>query len=467
MSVEEAKKVAASFAGTSFVPPPRTIHDIVVMLDQQPPADAVALKTTLARLKQTPPNTTDLRDLSAFYLTRGVWAYHLGRVRQAIEDLRRAVDYARQGRSGREHVVLQALAHAESQGGSFSSSVTHLRQAISRVTQESRGYLIIFHAFLAASEAAAGDLTAADASLGEMRKVLAESAGWQALSPAQSAVLWRFAASGEAAVAGARGQLAKAEGFYRDAVANASRAVDLGFRQHDDPALPDYTEVVNRLRVPLINVLIREGRLLEAENEARASLRETVRTQGRYSMNTALQLEPLVRVVAEQGRYAEAETLARVLGDILDKVGALSESVVRARAWDMLGEVLAAQGRWAEALAAYDQLRDGMKEDAETYEKLFAGSVTRALALVQGGRAQEAVAALDRQLARVGLALGDNDPSVAEVHGALGVAHAALGNQPRGLDKFGRASVVLLASRPEEAAGATWALAQQRRRLIL
>jgi len=35
MSVEEAKKVTASFQGGAFVPPPRTISDITAILDQQ------------------------------------------------------------------------------------------------------------------------------------------------------------------------------------------------------------------------------------------------------------------------------------------------------------------------------------------------------------------------------------------------------------------------------------------------
>ncbi|MBI2458581.1 MAG: hypothetical protein HYV46_20935 [candidate division NC10 bacterium] len=42
MSIEEAKRVTASFSGSSFVPPPRTITDITAILDQQKLADPAA-----------------------------------------------------------------------------------------------------------------------------------------------------------------------------------------------------------------------------------------------------------------------------------------------------------------------------------------------------------------------------------------------------------------------------------------
>src|SRR4030095_3879599 len=55
MSIEEAKKVSTAFSGASFVPPPRTITDIEVMLDQQArTAPEVALRD---RADAQPPNT--------------------------------------------------------------------------------------------------------------------------------------------------------------------------------------------------------------------------------------------------------------------------------------------------------------------------------------------------------------------------------------------------------------------------
>src|SRR6266508_1941035 len=145
MSLEEAKKVSAQFADKPFVPPPRTIRDITAILDRQSPADAAALKATLARLEQPPPATADLLDLANFYRDRGSLAHVLGRVRQAREDLGRAVEYSRQARSSAPG-TLEWLARAEFNGGSISSAVTRLKEGIAEVRSFEPGRLITFNA---------------------------------------------------------------------------------------------------------------------------------------------------------------------------------------------------------------------------------------------------------------------------------------------------------------------------------
>lgn len=84
MSVEEARKVTASFSDTAFAPPPKTIKDISAILDQQKPADPATLAANLARLEAKPPATADPAALAAFYRDRGVLAYDLGRMKQAM-----------------------------------------------------------------------------------------------------------------------------------------------------------------------------------------------------------------------------------------------------------------------------------------------------------------------------------------------------------------------------------------------
>src|SRR5262249_58518003 len=85
MSIEEAKKVTASFGGASFVPPPRTINDIEALLDQQARTQPeVALRD---RADAPPPNTTDRAALANFYFDRGLDARAIGVSRQASDDM--------------------------------------------------------------------------------------------------------------------------------------------------------------------------------------------------------------------------------------------------------------------------------------------------------------------------------------------------------------------------------------------
>jgi Tetratricopeptide repeat len=69
---------------------------------------------------------------------------------------------------------------------------------------------------------------------------------------------------------------------------------------------------MDEMHALLARTLIRQGRLVEAENEAReAALGALAKQYGRYSTHTAWMLRSLTWVLLEQGRYREAETLAR------------------------------------------------------------------------------------------------------------------------------------------------------------
>src|SRR4030095_7382267 len=97
MSVEEAKKVTASFGGAAFVPPPRTINDITAILDQQRRTTPdVAAR---AQADKVPPGTTDPAMLARFYFKRGLAAGEIGRTKQEIDDLTKAWEHVQPGAS--------------------------------------------------------------------------------------------------------------------------------------------------------------------------------------------------------------------------------------------------------------------------------------------------------------------------------------------------------------------------------
>ena len=134
MSVEEAKKVTAQFAGSAFIPPPRTIEDITAILDQQKRADPRAAEAALARADQPPPETTDTSVLTKFYYERALAAREIGRAKQEIEDLSKALSYA-----GSNHEILFELSMAELQGGNYSRSIEFRWRAIAAVPWNQRG----------------------------------------------------------------------------------------------------------------------------------------------------------------------------------------------------------------------------------------------------------------------------------------------------------------------------------------
>lgn len=430
MSVEEAKKVAASFRGTALIPPPRSIEDITAILDRQKAADAEGLEKTLARLREHPPATTDSRALAAFYRARGILAFDRGRVKQAREDLGKSAEFSRTGE------ILLLLGRAEATAGSLTRGVQHLKEAVAEIPSDQTGLLLAATSILAGSAAIAGDLATADAALRVAANSRNQSRASRNVDLGAEAAGNTLFAWAQGNVAETRGRLGEAEAFYREALSEGTKA---------HVSTTDFRQVTNRVRVRLVEVLIREGRLLEAENEARLALLTALREHGRYSLNTGFVLGALVSAINAEGRHTDAEALARAQIDIFEKTGASSESLLLAQAQDRLGQALTAQGRWIEALAVYDALHNGLKGDPDTFERLFRGNVTWALALIKVGRPNEAADILQVAVDRDRRVLGENNRSGAQAQGLLGVVHIALGKRTEALAELRRAIQILFA----------------------
>ena len=95
MSVDEAKQVTARFAGRAFVPPPRTINDIMTILEQGKRMNPDAVASAQALVDAPPPAASDAESLATFFHERGLAARELGHFAQEIDDLSRAAGYAR------------------------------------------------------------------------------------------------------------------------------------------------------------------------------------------------------------------------------------------------------------------------------------------------------------------------------------------------------------------------------------
>ena len=460
MSIEEAKQVTATFAGSSFVPPPRTINDITAILDQQKLADVEAAAKARALADQPRPNTTNPATLSDFYYQRGMAAREIGRAKQEIDDLTKAFEWAgRAGGRGRTPYddIAYDLAFAEVYAGNFSSAITQLQRSIAVTPNDRRGALIRNYAMLARLHAAAGDFEAAQFNVGQAQAILLESWNFRTLPLGARAFFRAHVADGQGRLAKLQGRFVEAEAFFREAI-----------RSLEEDAVASKRTFLDTLGVQLADVLLRQGRLLEAENEARKALLGALSKRGRYSTHTALILKGLIDVIFEQGRYTEAETLARARIDIYQKTGSAADSVLLAGARDQVGAVLVAQDRWQEALAEYEAIRAGMKGDSDDYRKYFGGNWGWALALLGANHPEQAGAILRVALERNQRRLGEKDPATAEVRGLMGMVYAARGEKGRALKEFREATPILLTRSPEvEEEGASRPARDQRLNRIL
>ena len=460
MSLEEAKQVTASFAGSSFVPPPRTINDITAILDQQKLADPEAAAKARALADQPLPKTTDPAILADFYFQRGMAAREIGRAKQEIDDLGKALEWAERagGRSQTPYdEIVFELAAAEVSSGNFSDAITHLQKAIAMTPLDRRGALVKNYAMLVRLYASAGDFQTAQFNAGQLLALVAESRNWRNQLPEWIAFRQAQAADAQARLAEAQGRFAEAEAFYREAIGWLER----------DPVASKHTFLDN-LTGQLARTLALQGRLLEAENEARKALLSILSKRGRYSTHTASVLGSLLAVILGQGRYAEAETLARARIDIYQKTGSSEESVQLAGTRNQLGSALVAQGRWQEALAERETIERGLRGDPENLRRYFGGNVSWALALLRIGQPDQALEILHVALERNQRLLGEKAQATAGVRGLMGMAYAVRGDKPRALKEFKEATSILLMRSPEaEEESASRPARDQRLNLIL
>jgi CHAT domain-containing protein len=433
MSIEEAKKVTTAFGGTSFVPPPRTINDIEALLDQQARTKPeVALRD---RADAQPPNTTDRSALAEFYFQRGLAAAEIGVSRQEIDDLTKALEHWDPGGSLKNYEILYRLSMAELRGGSYSRHLEYRERAIDAATMNrDSAWLLWRHSTSTRRYADLGDLKAAEAALAELSTLYQQSFRWWSGSQPHYEANYAWA---QAAVLDAKGEYAKAEALYRQAIAAVSG--------------PRYARGTSpeELRDRLVQNLIRQERLLEAENEARKALLGMLAKRGRNSPQTASMLGLLGLAVFEQRRYQESERLARASVATYEKVGAPPGSLALALRRRDLASALSVQGRDQEALAESVTIVAGLSGEPGSLEKLVRRNLFFTEVLLRTGYADRALEPLGVALERSKQLLGEAHPNTAAIRGYMARVYAAQGDTSRALREFQEATRVLLARSPD------------------
>ena len=446
MSVEEARKVTASFSG-AFVPPPRTISDVVTLLRPGAEVEGILYHLRL-QADYSPPFPADQEMLANFYFKRGRAARRVGRVRQALDDLVRAADLVPPDSGLKEDpwpwdlgmTILKYLADTEASGGNYRRAIARYEEAVRAVQRTSvgDGWLFELYAALAELHATVGDLKAAEGVLSDITALQSRTWRWNSPIP-ETRASWDSAVdAAQAHVLELRGRYADAERFWRLSIAPL-------LPYQDDRPLSGWLRARLDARTGhLSRTLLRQGRLLEAEVEARKAVRASVNRRDSFAYDQMTLLVQLGRVVREQGRYAEAEALAKAAIRLYKEGGAspVSSLTVTAPRRE-LAALLVAQGRWREALAEYETVRTELQDD-ELFEQLTRDDLSFMVARLKAGRPEEVAAALEKALRRSLQTRGDAHTTTTEIRGLLAMARAALGDSSSALQEFRRATPALL-----------------------
>ena len=429
MSVEDAKKVGASFSEDRPVVVPRATEDVLAILKQEKLDDPGAIDAARKLADEPPPASTDAAVLGEFYFRRGMAAARIGRLKQQTRDLTEAERHlavAKPGSAGYFTAVFR-LAVAEAWDAQRASATKRLEKALPYVPYNmswaiTMNYQLVFwYAFDGHQELAERALARAKALARDPQLWVNKTANTVAELRAQIAL-----ASGR--VFELKGQFADAEKSYREAVTILSA---------DDTAAKGRT--IDVAVGSLALVLAQQGKLVEAEIEARKGLIATLRKWGGLDLQSSEMAQHLAQALFEQGKYTEAETLAREVQAKKEALGTRFNQGGRR----VLIRALVAQERWGDALVEYDRIARG-RWPLPDAERRFLTNPDTAMALIMVQRSSEAVRLLEAAVAENRQNLGESHPVTATYRGLLGAAYTKTGDPEAARREFAASTPILL-----------------------
>jgi CHAT domain-containing protein len=188
----------------------------------------------------------------------------------------------------------------------------------------------------------------------------------------------------------------------------------------------------------------KQGRLAEAEADARAALLSRVRAEGKYTLSATTMIEGLASILSLQGRYPEADRLIRIALEIREATGVRPNSEAIVENLKQLSSLAVLQRNYEEA-AALDTKIDSLTNMWEPERRLLLGLDSRQVdSLLTRGRAHEAIVAGEALLAQETLRLGETHEDVALIRGQLAVGYAKTDRVLEALAAFEKAIPILM-----------------------
>ena len=425
MSIEEAKNVAISMSAKSFVPPPRSIDDILTQLSQyHEPRSTVAFELK-AKLEEPLPQNKTPESLANYYYNRGKAAMYLGRSGQALQDLRLALDYSNKT-TGRNDQLLHRVGSAELAFGNYKRAIEFFEQTLNwEGGLASYDALVKIHARLGDLETAQKYKYEGIARCNELRQHH-NGGPWPDISANRM----------RAYVLEAQGRFGEAEIYQNRILKNNTTSFKQFKRTH-----PLVDLAANQ---SLIGYLKNQNRLTEAELVARQNLLEMLSLSGSDSAYSGHGISDLADIMFRQGRLDDAEKLLRIAVRTLEKTGVSAESYMMVETMIRLGEVLAAKGEFDQAAAHFDLVQSGMKENQFLHEKYFKRNFAIMNTLLQTGRLDEAARQIETVYAKNSSTYGAEHYLTKEVQGLRGMALALQNRNREAFADFSLAMPILL-----------------------
>jgi CHAT domain-containing protein len=450
VTLEQAKRVAVELHGETFVPPPRTVDDIVPLLEQiKPPTEEISARRSVAA--SVPSSGLQGKDLAAFYYQRCVARKDLGQLAEALADCRQAAALGRVSSSSDEQKhYFETLAEADAAAGHFRDEFEH-RLERERVTplaqQNGRFWSELLPAYALMN---LGNLPVAEQLLAHAEGEFEASRYWRDARlyfPDRQRVFEDI----KGLLDLNRGRYAAAETSFRVALAAASETAD-NLQAASWQPQSHLNQTRENVRLHLARSLELQGKLAEAEATAREALVNELRNFDSAADGPIRAVARLAAILGEEDRQTEAELLAKLTVEMKLKSGLVPAdwTVVEARC--NVATYLVRQSHWKQALAIYDSIAADLAHDPEGRDRFLNANISYAFALLDSGHGEKAIPILDKAVAKEDATLGQDNRFSAGRHGWRAVAYERMGRHEAALADFQQAIPVLTSVRLESGA---------------
>ncbi len=301
-----------------------------------------------------------------------------------------------------------------------------------------------------------GDVTQADAFARRVTALVSEARGspnpkWRASYPIYGTSWESDADAARALIFEARGQYKQAEAAYIRAEAFRRASLKDLPRYEFAPPAGQIIISAEQLLMSTAHVKAKQGRLSEAEADARKALLSVLKTIGKYHPAQPYFSVGLASILVEQGRYAEAEKLARSALDVQRTLGISEDSPTNAGILSQLGGILTLERKNKEAVEIYAQLEKVTANWEPQRREVFLLNGSRVSALYASGQVVAGIAAAQQLVKRQSSRAGGADFDTASARGTLAIGLALAGRDAEAMKEFKAAIPIMIAASRENA----------------
>ena len=365
MSYDEARKVVLSMQRVPMEPPPRKMDDILFLLDRKQHAGQDHLAALLRKADTPIIPGKNQQDLVLFLKSRGYARYELNRFNDAGDDLHKAILLCKQTGLMDSNLYRQ-LAELEMRAGRYEEAIELSKTSMKMLSRAKGGSSWLkgpYLGFQSRVQHRMGNFWLAGQSIKMAYSYYKTIPDWARYSLAAYGSELRDQGTGNEILT-AEAELLEAQGQYTQAY--ILRAQVLNFQYSHRKQMPLGAVYA---RLALAKNLMQQGRLVEAETEARQAVSEAIGIYGKFAAITAAALRTLGEVLLAKGDLANADILSTTQIEILEHLHLTLNEEIMIRTQLFRAEVLCAAYDFSAAMEAYDRALAGMQDNLYLYRR--------------------------------------------------------------------------------------------------